>query len=160
MRVSLKKYILNEIKKEGFISRDKVWMISKTFGHTDATVERVLRPSMSPMIEAVLNENGTISGYKIKDGTLEPVYIPREKGRSNVAYKLNETNTIKEEKQNSIKEIDRPSGSGVTRLVQGALSEQEMRELWDKIPTNAPLHREKSECEIAFRGNQPNLFVS
>ncbi len=64
---TLKKYILNELAKEGYISRDKVWAISKQFGHTDATVERTLRPSSSPTIEAIKNKRGCITGYKLKE---------------------------------------------------------------------------------------------
>ncbi len=64
---SLKKYILNELAKGGYISRDRVWAISKQFGHTDSTVERTLRPSISPTIEAIKNKNGCITGYKLKE---------------------------------------------------------------------------------------------
>ena len=67
-----KKYILNELMRNGYMTLDQAYSIGQTmYGLKQKTVERELNPSRSPLIETYKPE-GVIKGYKWKG------YVPQQ----------------------------------------------------------------------------------
>ena len=68
---ALKKYLITEIMKQGYLTLEQVHAIAESLGHKESTAERRLRESESPLIEAVRNEKGYIQGYRYKMFNIE-----------------------------------------------------------------------------------------
>lgn len=63
--ISFRRYIINEIMREGYITLEKVYGIAETqFGMKQKTAERRLNPSESPFIETIKNDKHHIIGYQ------------------------------------------------------------------------------------------------
>ena len=65
-KISLKRYLINEIMKEGYLPLSKVHAIAESLGHKQRTAERRLNQSESPLIETCYDEKRQVIGYKWK----------------------------------------------------------------------------------------------
>lgn len=63
----LRKYLESEIMREGHMSLDMAHAIAKEWGQKEASVERILRKSMSSEIITLYNQKGHITGYVPKE---------------------------------------------------------------------------------------------
>jgi hypothetical protein len=64
--MSLNSELNNLILRKGYVSIDEIHAYCEEHGHKQATGERELRASRSPNVEAVLRDNKTIKGYRVK----------------------------------------------------------------------------------------------
>lgn len=72
----LRKYLVNELKKEGYLSLDKITAITISLGHKQDTARRILNKDMSKEVEVVKKPNSKIIiGYKIKDENITGLRI-------------------------------------------------------------------------------------
>ena len=63
----LRKYLVNELKKEGYLSLDKITAITISLGHKQDTARRILNKDMSKEVETIYNEKKQIIGYKLNE---------------------------------------------------------------------------------------------